>query len=498
MKRSKKWKNLLVGLIMASIAGTSPLAYAENEITVGAGTENSPITAENSNVIESEKIFEFVKYSKAMPNKNLHISFYGMASFVKDTGKFATAISQSAGDYVNLTNDGVINMHFKDMAARYAAEIDTAKDTSKKYDGLVGWCMFAGEHSTLCNNGDINIFYDQADANSGNKLLVHAMYVHDNSKMINNGNINITGAGSNGTEIRGMTTEYGKLTIENNGSIFIDVKKSSMARAFSSLGIGSYMINNGEIFNRSNCIVFGMLADVGTRLINNGTVTVISEGQISQKIAGPTPDYVLESSGAYGMTYSPTSAGGFNRLINRGKIIAKVQADKNSRPDSVAAGMLVMNSRKNPAPLVLENTGVIEVSSNLKPSEGNNYLVRASEIAVNALVKKWENTNVQLSTWATNLRDFGKKKDFIQARNCSIDFSNAKLILRADKNYKLGTVYRIAPETLIAPLDGKTLADSNIVVKNFEAITFSADDSKLKVVAKKNSDGSFNVSLISK
>lgn len=498
MKRSSKWKKLLLGLIVASIAGTAPAVSAENEITIGGGVENSPITAENGGVIESEKIFEFVKYSKAMPNRNLHISFYGMASLVKDTGQYATALSQSAGNYVNLTNDGIINMHFKNMAAQYASELDTPADTSKKYDGLVGWCMFAGENSILCNNGDINIFYDPIDRNSVNKLLVHAMYIHDNSKMINNGNINITGAGSFGSEIRGMTTEYGKLTIENNGSILIDVKNSSMSRAFSSLGIGSYMINNGKIFNRSDCIVFGMLADVGTRLINNGTVNVISQGHISHKIAGPTPDYVLESSGAYGMTYSPTSAGGFNRLINRGKITAKVQADKDSRADSVAAGMLVMNSRKNPALLVLENTGIIEVASNLKPNKENNFLVRASEIAVNALVKNWENTNVQLSTWKTNLRDFGKKKDFIQARNCSIDFGNAKLILRADKNYKLGTVYKISPETLIAPLEGKTLADSKITVKNFDAITFSAEDTKLKVSAVKNSDGSFNVSLTAK
>ena len=494
MKNFNKCRNLLAGLVAATVIGTSPLAYAKNEITVDAGTKDSPLTIENRGIIESEKYFDYVKYNPAI-KENLCLSLYGVAALVKDTGKYATPTSQAAGAYIDFTNDGVINMHYKDTVKKFAEDFNRVGDENRKYNLVMGWPVFAGKNSRLVNNGDINIFYDQEDSQANYKLLVHAMHAGDYSSVINNGNINITGAGSTGTEAHALTSESSFTEVENNGSIVIDVKNSYMTRAFLTVGKESSVINNGTIFNRSNCVVFSMLGGISTKVINNGTVTTISAGHISGKVPDKTPDFMATASGAYGMTYSPKPLKGTNCLINRGKVISKVQADKSSRPDAIAAGMLIMNASNDPSLVTLENTGIIEVSSNIKPNKNNNYLVRATEISINSLVSTWKNTNVAISTWATNLRDFGKKKDFIQARNCSIDFSDAKLILREGKNYKRGTVYKISPETLIAPLDGKTLADSNIVVKNFGAITFSAEDTNLKVLAVKNSDGSFNVSL---
>ena len=497
MLYSKKLKNLLVGLIAATVAGTSPLAYAQNEITVDAGTKDSPVTIENLGVIESEKYFDYVKYHPAI-KENLCLSFYGVASLIKDTGKYAKPTSQAPGNYINFTNDGVINLHFKDTVKNFAEDFNRVGDETRKYNVVMAWPVFAGSYSRLVNNGDINIFYDQEDKKATYKLLVHAMHAGNNSAVINNGHINIKGAGSPGTEAHGLTCDHSFMEIENNGSIVIDVKNSYMTRAFLTVGRDSSVVNNGKIFNRSDCVVFSMLGSVSTKVINNGTITTISAGHISSKVPDQTPDFVASASGAYGMTYSPKPLKGINCMINRGKVISKVQADKNSRPDSIAAGMLIMNASNDPSLVTLENTGIIEVSSNIKPNKDNNYLVRAAEISINSLVPTWKDTNVAISTWATNLRDFGKKKDFIQARNCSIDFGNTKIVLRADKNYKLGTVYTISPETLIAPLDGKTLADSNIIVKNFDAITFSAEDTNLNVSAVKNSDGSYSVSLTSK
>ena len=234
-----------------------------------------------------------------------------------------------------------------------------------------------------------------------------------------------------------------------------------------------------------------MLASTGTDLINNGQVTVISSGHLAGKMVGSHTPFSVRACGAYGMTSSPKASGGVGSIINRGKLVVKVAGDSSSNPEAVAAGMLVMNARTDPTLLTLENTGVIEVSSDIKPCAENGYLPRASEISISSLLPEWKNTNVAIGKWATTLRDFGATKDFIQARNCSIDFSRAKLILRGE----VGKYYRIAPETLIAPIGANSLAEANIVVKGFDRLVFTAENPNYATQISKNADGSYNVAL---
>ena len=489
-------KKLLIAAAVATLF-TNPVE-ASNEITLPEGTPNKISSAVNRGIINAEKQFDYIHYLGEYMPPNYCISYYAMASLVKDTGKYSKLNAHIPGNYIELTNDGIINMHSRNIVREYESQLDIAGDDSRKYDAFIGWGMLVGKHSKVVNNGTINIYFDHTNTNANYTVMMRPMYANEYSTMINNGTVKATGKGNLGAEVRGVSTGHGNMTMENNGTIYLDVEKSFLSRAFLSLGDGGRVINSGTIYNKSTCNAFGMVAGIGTELLNAGKVTVISTGQNPAKVPGFHSDFTLVNTGAYGMTYSPKKFDGDSNILNAGKLIVQIQGNKNSNPLAVAAGINVMNAQNSEKLLILENTGVIEVSSTIKPSKENNYLVRASEIAINTLMKKWENTHVAVGTWATTLRDFGSKKDFIQARNCFIDFSNAKFILREDKNYKVGTVYKISPETLIAPLDGKTLADSRIVVTGFDSITFSAENPNLKVSVNKNSDGSYNVSLISK
>ena len=86
------------------------------------------------------------------------------AALVQDTGEYAQDGFKAAGSYAFLTNNGTINLHYKDIAAAYADQLDIYGDISKKYDNIMGWGMLAGEYSTLINNGTINFYYDKTAA----------------------------------------------------------------------------------------------------------------------------------------------------------------------------------------------------------------------------------------------------------------------------------------------------------------------------------------------
>ncbi|MBQ4405265.1 MAG: hypothetical protein II857_12795 [Selenomonadaceae bacterium] len=111
----------------------------------------------------------------------------------------------AAGNNAFLTNNGTINLHYRDIVAAYANQLDIFGNTTLKYDNIMGWGMLAGENSTLINNGTINFFYDEADSAATYGLFSHPMYVYENSTMINNGTVNVTGKGSAGAQILSPT-----------------------------------------------------------------------------------------------------------------------------------------------------------------------------------------------------------------------------------------------------------------------------------------------------
>ena len=157
-------KFLAISILLLS--GIHFPAQASNEVTVESGT------AENNVVINAEKQFDYVKYSKVIPlGYNLNRSFYAMA---------------------------------------------------------------AGNNAFLTNNGTINFFYDEQDSAATYGLFSHPMYVYENSTMINNGTIYIDVEKSFMSRALATTGNYGSLI--NNGTIFNRTNSVAYGMSAPSLG----------------------------------------------------------------------------------------------------------------------------------------------------------------------------------------------------------------------------------------------------------------------
>ena len=478
-----------LAISISLLAGMNFPVQASSEVTVESGVGS------NISKINAEKQFDYVKYSKLMPlGYNLNRSLYAMAALVQDQGEYTQAGYMAAGDNAFLMNNGTINLHYKDIVAAYADQLDIFGNTDRKYDNIMGWGMLAGENSTLINNGTINFFYDETDSAATYGLFSHPMYVYENSTMINNGTVNVTGKGSAGAQVRGLTTEHSRVANINNGTIYIDVEKSFMSRALATTGNYGSLINNGTIFNRTNSVSYGMSAPSLGTFTNNGKITVISGGETPARIAGVQ---AAQNPGDYGMVISPVGAGTFT---NRGVIDAQIQSNSNASAGAIAVGMMVFNTT-SPGTITLENTGVINVSSDIPASAGNNYLPRSSEVAVHSMLQAGkappEMSNLEIGNYATTLRDFGATKDLIQARWANIDFSSTNLILRPSPNYSAGTSYEISADTLVTKIEDTNYPDATVNVSGLDAMTYSAEMSDFIFTdVRKISDGVYRVALV--
>ena len=228
--------------------------------------------------------------------------------------------------------------------------------------------------------------------------------------------------------------------------------------------------------------------------INTGKMTVISRGETPARIAGVQ---AAQNPGAYGMVISPVGAGTFT---NRGVITAKIHSNENASAGAIAAGMMVFNTT-HPGKITLEDTGFINVSSDIPASAQNNYLPRASEIAVHSMLQAGkappEMSNLEIRNYATTLRDFGATKDLIQARWANIDFSKTNLILRPSSDYSAGTSYEVSANTLVTKIEEAAYPDAPVNVTGIDAMTYSAEMSDfISPDVKKVSDGVYRVSLV--
>ena len=267
-----------------------------------------------------------------------------------------------------------------------------------------------------------------------------------------------------------------------------------MSRALATTGNYGSLINNGTIFNRSNSVVYGMSApSVGT-FENNGKITVISYGETPSPIAGVQ---AAQNPGAYGMVISPVGAGTFT---NNGVINVSVQSSENANAGAIAAGMMIFNTNSAET-IILENTGVINATSDIPASAENNYLPRVSEFSVHSMLQGTnaprEYSNLVIGNYATTLRDFATTKDLIQARWANIDFSSTNLILRPSENYSAGTAYGISADALVTKITDDTYPDATVTVSGIDSMNYSAEMSDfITPNVTKISDGVYQVSLV--
>ena len=534
MRKYKRYINRknLIALGAALALGLSSPAYASEAITVGEGTEDSPVYAENpaGNTIDSYNIFK-----QSMNGLEIYM-FYAFASlqdpsaFVLITDSTDNVPLNFMGSYAHLTNNGTISLHFKDMAEKYS-DISTS-------GAMMGRGMWAYQYSSLTNNGNIYVVMDPEDTESTTGYYFHAMYGAEHSTVTNNGLISITGPGSLRSNLRGMTSTASNLTLRNYGTILMDVDTADIARAVAGTGEADNVFENyGTINIHSNAHIYSMAGKSNTRLANYGKIIAVVDATSDRAARIADAGLTMAGPSAFGMVLiggcnSPykdtdgTVVGDYNYygLHNYGVIDLSVIGDYTEATTPVY-GFYLNNYTANSNPDTgvttasvfdtgiwgISNTGVINLSTVIQPSEENNYTVKKAEIGINSdLAPSPINpVHAKIGDWATTLRDFGTTKDFIHvSRNIgdssklyqqSLDFSDTNLILRPAENYTAGTSYLVSKDTLITNVDyfGDEL-DTFMDVTGFDSMTYSAEMSDFITtnVTADSANGGYQVSLV--
>lgn len=504
-----KLKKFLPAMLGLMTAGNFVTAQASEAITVPEGTEAAQSTATNpeGNTIDVYGVFG----SRGGAVGMVPIYFYGMGA-VKDyglnTSPFGELATNSVGSYATLINNGVITLHYKDIVDKYGALIDDGS-----YALMMGRGLLSDEYSALINNGTIQMVFDEDE--STKSLYFHALYAGNNSSMINNGRIEIIGNGSSGADFRGMATRGSDMIMRNYGTIYIDVGNAELSRSLANTGQRSLIENYGTIFNRSHALIYGMAYNRNSQLNNFGKVTAIMNAA-SEKAVNSESAFSSVTPGAMGMVATGGNDYSGKGIFNSGVVDVQVTGAY-AKPTAAAVGVFLGNisspgmTDKQPIDTgnwFAENIGVIKHSSTVQPSAENNYIVRNSEIGINTVAGIGDELNpvqAQIGRWATELRDFGTTKDFIQvarhskdtngAYKYSIDFSGTNLILRPAAGYTAGTPYLVSANTLVTPVDGNSL-ESLADVTGMDTMTFSSEVSDVIAVnATPVAPGAYAVSL---
>ena len=510
-RRLAQNKKILAALATAISLGLNCPVYAADAVVVGAGTEDSPSSAENPSgtTIDNYGIFGSEGGSVGMPP----LYFFGMAALSNsnlNTSPDGELTKNSFGNYALLTNNGIIRMNYYDVISKYGTLV-----TDGTYFLMMGRGMTVGTYSTLINNGSIYMTFNEGDYGNSIDAYYHAMFANNYSTMINNGLISLDGAGSPGANIRGMTTTGNHMTMQNYGKIYIDVGQGEMARALANTGPYSVLENFGDIYVRSNARVYGMSKNRNSLLLNYGTINSILNASSVRSTSGSSIAAILEAQpAAIGMAATSGSDDYETyKVLNTGVI--NVSATGNyTEATTPAVGVELGNFSTNGGTYqdtgiwYIENTGVINTSSVVQPSADNNYIVRATEIGMNLASSgsAANAVNAKIGRWATTLRDFATTKDFLQITRhvndsngdypYSLDLSSTNLILRPENDYTAGTSYLISADTLVTPVDGNSL-DSLINISGIDSMVFSSEMSDfIKANVTNVSDGVYNVSLV--
>lgn len=511
------WKTLdspvLKGLVRTFTELFTPPAPMERAVAVETGTAETPVQAENAGNItvdgtDDKSLFDYFKadLSQVESDSNRFLSAFAMASLTADPHGDTY---RETGNYALLTNDGEIYMNMGELLRRYGSQMVVPgdmeslpngksvirADSGKKYLTIMLWGMLGGNQSRLVNNGRIVMDCDTDNPEGTESVFCHPMYVYRCSSMINNGEVVVRGQGNRGINPRGLTSQKNDLTVINNGSIVIDVEKAYLTRVLTVAGFGSTIINRGLVYGKSEGSVFGAGHTGSSTLINAGTVDVTTFGVIPSERIGVLHTF-SSLAGAYGL--SVTGADYLMEKLyekfgvrnwkgegvsNFGVVKAAVQDTGAADPNSAAAGILVLDSH---APYsgwyTVRNPGVIRVASDILPCEENHYCVKRAELVLNFthMPEKTFPVKLRVKEWATELRNFGARRDLFLAKTDSdepvtVSFDDADLILRPPEKYAAGTSFEIRAETLVAPMDAATLEEAGVQVTGMDYLRFRAE-----------------------
>ena len=524
----------LVSVTVGMEEKTGARSVTSAPVAVRAGTAQTPKRGENHAAIavdgtDEGALFDYYKadLSQVDAQFNRSLSAFAMAALEEDPHGERY---REAGDWAVLTNNGEISMDMAQLLRRYGSEMTAPGDmevlpngkqgiregSGKQYLSLMLWGMLGGCHSTLVNNGRIITQCDTDDPEGTENVFTHPMYVYHRSAMINNGEVIVRGRGNRGINPRGLTSQKHDLTIDNNGSILVDVENAYLTRALTVAGFGSTITNRRLVSARSSGTVFGAGHTGSSTLLNEGRVEVTTMGVLPrQKIgvlatfAARAGAYALSATGSDQMLEQLHGKLGVQNwkgqgIVNRGVVKAQVRDVGAADANSVAAGVLLLDAHlPYNGWYTVRNTGLIHTSSDLRPCEGNRFRVNRGELVVNCVHMPEQTFPVRarIQEWATELRDFGESRDFILARSDSeepvtLNFSDAKLILRPQEGYRPGRTYEVSARTLVSPMDADTLEEAQVQVTGMETLRFGTEMPDFLVpAAEEAAPGEYQVSL---
>ena len=343
---------------------------------------------------------------------------------------------------VTLVNRGTITIHTKALVERYKDLIQTPDDPDRPYTYLRLLAIYAGENSTVINEGVINVYFDH-DPSVTSTIYVMGMIAGENSSIINNGEIHFYGTGSVATRLRGMATFGNNISAFNNGLMTAEVEICEDSRMITTGGTKSNVINDGIMQMRMPGYVLCMTRYGDTNLINNNVIDLT--------LVDLPEGYTAVGNGVYPLIcalYEPLSGSRSQMpsLVNRGTIRLAIEGTERSNPASQGYGMYcdLMGAGCEDLQVNVINDGSISVSQS-----GPQRFIMAEAGFITRPNLKAEACNVTLGRWTTTLRDFSQTKDLFFARGIQMDFGGGKLSLTRGEDYVDGTPYSVAPEALI-------------------------------------------------
>ena len=387
---------------------------------------------------------------------------------------------------VVLINRGTITIHTKDMVERYKDLIQTPEDKERPYTYLRLLAMFAGENSTIINEGVINVYFDH-DPSVTSTIYVMGMNGGENASMINNGEIHFYGTGSVATRLRGMATFGNGISAFNNGIMTAEVEMCEDARLITTGGNDSNVINDGVMRMHVPGYALCMTRYGNSNLINNN--------EVEMTLVDMPEGYTAVGNGTSPVAcamYDPLSGGSTQKppLINRGTIRITVEGSERSNPVTQGYGMFceLMSAGGGRTQVGVINDGRIEV----KQSSPIPFKVAEAGFVTRATVKN-EVCMVKLGRWNTTLRDFSQTHDLFLGLGVNVDFGGSDLFLSKAEGYVDGTSYSVDPEALVYNAGGSMFRYEYSGYENFNIQ--AADASSVNLVWDKENN---QVSLFGK
>lgn len=449
MNYKKYWRLLLVAIVagFASCNEDNPITL-ESEFSPEMFTATSNSTLVNTKMINIGNVTDdtiFEMYSTILTTSG-KVNEYTL----NVCGMAAVSLKDGAQDQqhpvtnATLINKGTITIHTRDLVEAYKDQIQTPDDLTRKYKYLRVIGLYAGDNSTVINDGVINVYFDH-DPDFTGMVYVMGLVSGDGSTVINNGEINFYGTGTVTTRMRGVATFADNIKIENHGLISADVQMADDSRAITTGGTFSDVYNDGTIRLRLGGTVCCITRYGNTKIVNEGLIDITS--------TSVPEEYDNGSNKMISALYEPLtgSRNGMPAMINRGTIVLTMDNTAPADPNRMMFGMLF--DLQAPGGEIW-NVNIINEGKILVNNPGKYMMCEACFMGRPTSAAGV--CTITMGTWKTRLRDFTKKRDMFNAMGVNMDFSKATLLLEADEDYVPGTAYSIAPEAIMTNMGGTT------------------------------------------